>query len=1049
MRSIASFSVRRPIFTTMATLIVLILGGVSLSRLPIDLMPDITYPTLSVITTYEGAGPQEIETLVTRPIEQAMSAVPGVEEVSSISSEDRSTVRVTFTWGTDLDAAANDVRDRLDRVLPALPDDMDRPMLRKFDLASFPILILGASSRLDPVQMRRILEDEVRYRIERVPGVASLDIWGGLEREIHVNLLPERIKALDIPLNQIVSRIQTANLTLPAGVIESGNHEIAIRTPGEFVSLDELRDTVIAERGGTTLRLRDVAEVKDSWQRVTRVVRVNGEPGVRLSVSKQSGTNTVEVADRVLAELERINQDMPQVRITPIVDTSSFIKSSISNVANATLYGGVFAVLALLAFLRHVRSTLVVATAIPISIVATFMLIYFGGFTLNLMTLGGLALGVGMLVDNAIVVLENIFRLREGGMHPRTAAVRGTGEVSAAIIASTLTTLAVFLPLVFMRGMGGIMFKQLAYVVSFSLLCSLIVALTLVPMLASTVLPPVRPAEESTGALRRLAKRLGNLLTRLEEEYKALLNFCLTHRWLTIILAVGLTLGSLALIPLIGVEMMPQADEGEVRVNVEMEAGTRLELLDQTIRRIEDIVQRSVPEAENVITTLGGSGWSTSGSHLGDVRIGLVSQSQRTRSSEDIATALRREFADIPGATIRSRAGQGLFILRMAAGGEERLQVEIRGHDLNTADALASQVKTLTEAIPGVTDAQLSRQSGNPERMILVDRGKAESLGVRVSDVANMLQTVLAGTGAGNFRESGDEYRILVRVKDAELAELRDLLDLTLNNASGQPVILRNLVSVLPASGPVSIERLDQERIVRVTGNLSGRDMGSVAADLRRELASLPVPQGFSITLGGDYEQQQEVFGELALGLMLALVLMFMVMACLYESLRDPFVVMFSVPLAIVGVALMLFLTRTTFNVQSFIGCIMLGGIAVNNAILLVDQTNQLRREEGYGLHEAIQEAGRRRLRPILMTALTTIFALVPLALGFGEGSEAQAPMARAVIGGLTSSTLITLVFVPVVYSFISRDERRSLTYDEELDQTPTMASAALGRPEA
>ncbi|MEG6552113.1 efflux RND transporter permease subunit, partial [Desulfocurvibacter africanus] len=772
-------------------------------------------------------------------------------------------------------------------------------------------------------------------------------------------------------------------------------------------------------------------EVQDSWQRVTRIVRVNGEPGVRLSVSKQSGTNTVEVAERVLAELERINEDIPQVRIVPIVDTSLYIKRSITNVASSTIYGGLFAVLVLLAFLRHVRSTLIVAAAIPISIVATFMLIYFGGFTLNLMTLGGLALGVGMLVDNAIVVLENIHRLHMQGRPPKSAAVYGAGEVAAAITASTLTTLVVFLPLVFVRGMAGVMFKQLAYVVSFSLICSLGVALTLVPMLASTIMVPGVPRSERPGLLRKLASFLGRGFTRMENEYKGLLHSCLAHRWLTIGLALGLLAGSFAFVPLIGVEMMPQTDEGEVRINVEMEAGTRLSLLDETFAPIEAIVKRAVPEAESVITSLGGSGWRTSGSHLGEMRISLVPQKQRERSSEEIAQALRKELAHIPGATIRTRAGQGLFILRMGTSGGEQLQVEIRGYDLKIADSLAEQVKAMAERIPGVTDTQISRQSGSPERMIVVDRAKAESLGVRVSDVANALQTALSGTRASGYREAGDEFDILVRLKDAEFSDLRDILDLTVANAAGQAVVLRNLVTVQPSSGPVSIERQDQERIVTVSGNLSGRDMGSVIADMRAELATLPVPRGFNISFGGDFEEQQEVFGELAMGLILALVLVYMVMACLYESLRDPFVVMFSVPLAIVGVVLMLFLTRTTFNVQSFIGCIMLGGIIVNNAILLVDQTNQLRREEGFGLREAIEEAGRRRLRPILMTSLTTVFGLLPLALGLGEGGEAQAPMARAVIGGLTSSTLITLVFVPVMYSLISGNERRSLVEDE------------------
>ena len=1015
MASLSGFSVARPVFTTMATLIVLLLGVVSLGRLPIDLMPDITYPTLSIRTAYDNAGPQEVETLITRPIEQAVAAVPGVEEISSNSVEGQSDVRVSFVWGTDLDAAANDLRDRLDRVIANLPDDAERPMLRKYDLASAPVLILGAASRLDPVQVQEILEDQVRYRIERVPGVAALNIWGGLERQIHVNLLPERVKALEIPLDDIVERIESANLNLPAGVVETRNLEISIRTPGEYVSLDELGATVVAVRKGAVVRLRDIAEIRDAWKRPTRIVRVNGEPGVRLSVNKQSGANTVEVASRVREELARINQEIPQIRIRTIIDSSTYIQNAISNVADSLLYGGAFAVLVLLFFLRSLRSTLVVAVAIPVSIVATFMLIYFGGFTLNLMTLGGLALGVGMLVDNAIVVLENIYRLREGGQDRLTACVRGASEVTGAITASTLTTLVVFLPMVFMRGMSGIMFKQLAYMVSFSLMCSLVAALTLVPMLASKAMA----SSQNGGAA---ADAIGRMFTAMENAYKGVLHACLGNRGLTLLAAVAMLGASLALIPLIGTEMMPQTDEGEVRVYGEMEVGTKLGVLDTAFAPVEDIIRREVPEADNVITLLGSSGWRNTGSHKGQIRISLKPQSQRQRTSHQIAADLRRKLANMPGLTIRTRSNQELYVMRMVSSDDgEKLEVEVRGYDIETADALSSEVLRIAEAVPGVTDAKTSRDDGAPERLIHVDRAKAESMGVDVSSVAELLQTQLSGTRAGNYRHGGDEYPIMVKLKDAEFATLEALLDFSVTNDQGQPVVLRNLVRVEPATGPMRIERSDQERVSTVSGNISGRDMGSIMADLRRELERLPVPQGFSVTLSGDYEEQQKAFRELTMTFLLAVVLVYMVMACLYESLREPLVVMFSVPLAVIGVALMLFLTRTTFNLQSYIGCIMLGGILVNNAILLVDQTNRLRREDGMAMLSSLEEAGRRRLRPILMTALTTIFGLLPMALGAGEGGEAQAPMARAVIGGLASSTLITLVVVPVVYSLIAK----------------------------
>ena len=1024
---ISRWAVHRPIFTTMVVLIFLILGWVSLRRLPIDLMPDITYPSLSISCAYENASPPEMEELVTRPIEEAMSAVPGVEEVTSISSEGNSNVRVTFSWGTDLDAAANDIRDRLDRVIPRLPDETERPVLRKFDLASFPVLICGASSRLDPIQMRQLIEDQVKYRIERVPGVAALDIWGGLEREIHVDLDAGKVKALQLPLDTILQRIREGNVALPAGTIDRGNLQVTVRTPGEFVDLDQLRDTVVAVREGAAVQLREIARIEDSWQKVSRIIRINGQPGVRLSVNKQSGRNTVEVARGVLAEIEQINRDLPQLNITPIIDTSDYIQRSISNVGSVAMYGGMLAVMVLLVFLRNVRSTAVIATAIPVSIVTTFTLMYFGGFTLNLMSLGGLAMGIGMLVDSSIVVVENIFRLRETGQSPEGAAVAGSEEVSAAIIASTLTTVVVFLPLIFMRGMSGVMFKQLAMVVGFALLCALGAALTLVPMLSARI-PPARVpgpnAHERPG--RRIYLWTGRFFAAVETGYKGLLHFALSHRWLVVLGAAVLLGGSLALVPRVGVELMPATDEGEVRISAEMAVGTRVDVLDERLQAIASTVGDFVPEVKNMVTSAGGRHWRGSRSHTGDIRIALKPEAERSRSSDDIASDLRRRLQGIPGMIIRTRPGRGMFLLRMGTSGGDRIEVEVRGHDLEVADALAERVRRAVEAVDGVTDAQISRESGSPEELIRIDRLKAADMKLTVSDIANALQTVLSGSRAGNYREGGDEYPIRVQLRGAQAMGLREILDLTVANAEGQPVVLRNVVKFEPRSGPVMIERKDQQRVVTVSADFAGRDMGSVLADIRAAVAAVPVPQGFGIVFGGDYEEQQEAFRELLLSCVLALVLVYMVMACLYESLRDPFVVMFSVPMATIGVVLMLFLTGTTFNVQSFIGCIMLAGIVVNNAILLVDHTNLLRRRDGLGLREAIEEAGRRRLRPILMTATTTMLALTPLALGVGEGGEAQAPMARAVIGGLLSSTLITLVFVPVVYSIFERRPRES-----------------------
>ena len=1015
--TISEFSIRRPVFTVMITLVIVVVGFVALNRLPVDLMPEITYPTVNVVCSYENTGPEEIEELITRPIEEAMSAVPGVEEVFSTSSEGSSVVRVTFDWGTDLDAAADDIRERLDRVVGRLPEDVDRPTLRKFDPAQFPILMVGVLSNLDPIRTRRLIDEQIVYRLERVPGVASVDVWGGREREIQVNLQADKIKALGIPMDTITSVIRRENLDLPIGQIERGNYEILLRIPGAFTDLDQIRNTVVAFRNGSPILLKDIASIEDTFRKITRVVRINDKPGTRIAINKQSGKNTVAVAEGIKAELAKIREDLPQIELIVVSDSAQYIRRAINNVGSSALYGGMLAVFVLLFFLGNIRSTLVIGAAIPISIIGTFALIYFGGFTLNIMTLGGLALGVGMMVDNGIVVLENIYRLHEGGLPIRQASVLGSQEVISAIIASTLTTVSVFMPMVFIRGMSGIMFKQLAYVISFSLIVSLFVALTLVPMLCSRYLrvEKIEPGS-APGFHVAFVRSTRGVVAKLEKAYRRLLVYALDHKAVILGTAGGLLLVSLLLIRAVGNEFMPATDEGEVRVSVEMEVGTRLGLMDDKIKQVSAVVRRTVPEMISLEENAGGGGWR-SGSNTGNLTVKLVPKNKRSRSSETVAADLRRDLSDIPGVIIRTRATGGQQGMMMRGGGSmARLQIEIRGYDLLVAEDLARQVQKKVEALPGVTDTRISRDLGNPEELFIVDRKAAADQKLSITQIGQTIQTILMGTQATTFREGGREYRVLVKVKDSEFLSIDEILDLTLTNSEGRAVSLRNVARVQPRRGPIRIERRDRERVVTVTGDIAGRDMGSVLADARRALRTIPTPSNFAINFTGDYEEQQKAFRELLLSITLALLLVYMIMAMLYESLRDPFIVMFSVPLAVIGVVLMLWITGTTFNMQSYIGCIMLGGIVVNNAILLVDYTNLLRRRDGMGLREAIVEAGHRRLRPILMTAATTIIAMIPLALALGEGAEAQAPLARAVVGGLTSSTLITLVVVPVVY---------------------------------
>jgi HAE1 family hydrophobic/amphiphilic exporter-1 len=1023
--NLARASVRRPIFTTMLTLMVVVLGLVSLGRLQIDLLPSIELPTLTVRTSYEGADPVVMERLVTQIVEEIVGTVPGVEELTSTSYEGNSSVKVKFGWGTPLDAVAVDVRATLEDEISELPDDIVGPRVSKFDVDTFPVVIMGISSKLDPVELTQIVEDQVRYRFSRVPGVAQVDPWGGFTREVRVELDPAKLNALGLPLSDILDAIQDANLDLPAGKIERGPYEVTLRAPSEFGSLEQIRNTVIARQQGSVVTLGQIALVRDTYEKLTRIIRVNGEKGLRVAIRKQPEANTVEVARAVLQEVGKVNRAFPQIQITPVINQGNFIERAISNVARSVLYGGALAVLVLLFFLRNLRSTLVISLAIPISVIATFGLLYFGGFTLNLMTLGGLALGVGMMVDSSVVVLENIFRRQqEEKESPAEASVQGTNEVASAVIAGTVTTLVIFLPLIFVQGVSGVLFKELAYVIMFSLFCALLVSLSLVPMLGSRLLKGsgadrvASPASAFSG----LARLAGGLFARLEDAYRGLLQRVLRHKIITIVCALSLFLGSLLLTPLIGTEFIPPSDEGEVRVTGEMEVGTRLELVDRQTRRLEQRVFAAVPETVSSVVSVYTSGTRGSAKAKGEIRLNIGPARDRVRSNQQIADDLREQLAGgIPGMKIRVRAPQGQFLLERLLDTVEGVTVEVRGFDLAALDLLAKQVSAAVKDIPGITDVELSRESGIPQQEIHVDRQKVSDLGLSVRDVTEVIETAVAGSKAGEYRVEGNSYRILVQLEEAEKRSIDEILDLSLRTPSGEQVALRNLVSTRAGEGPVTIERKDQQRLVTVTANVAERDLGSVAADIQQRLDTIARPVGYDLIIAGNYEEQQKSFNELVISLMLALLLVYMVLASQYESFGDPLVVMLSVPLAAIGVVLTLLLTDTTMNLQSAIGCIMLGGIVVNNAILLVDQAGRLRRE-GMATDQALVEAGRRRLRPVLMTTLTTILALLPLALGIGEGADAQAPLARAVVGGLTVSTLITLVLIPAVYSVFHRE---------------------------
>ncbi len=897
----------------------------------------------------------------------------------------------------------------------------------KFDVSQRPIMFLTvAATDMNPKTLRYFVEKQIQYRLERVPGVAQFTVRGGLRREIHVDLDLTKLRALDLSVNHIVDLMRRENLNRPVGPVEEGRFEVLLRTKGEFDNLDEIRNLVLTTRAGVPVYLRDVANVEDSHEEIRQLVSVDGAPAVRLFVYKQSGANTVTVADAVWEEVDRIHRDYPNVRISATGDTSEFIKASIDNLKSSAIMGSILAVVILLLFLRSFSSVLIIAIAIPVSVIATFALMFFAGFTLNTVSFGGLALGVGMLVDNAIVVLENIFRHRQKGTGLKEAAIRGSSQVGLAIAASTFTTVAVFVPVFFLSGMSVVTFQQLAYVVSFSLLCSLFVALTIVPMLCSRYLRVNEGATRRPGVFGAIYRWMGDVQDRLAERYGTSIQWALNHRKSVLATAFLLLVGSLVIAPLIGVELVPEADEGEVRVDVELEPGTRVEVTDVLMQRLQRVVRENVPELKTLMVESGsGGGWSGGGTHIGELRIRLVDMDQRDRSAKEIANSLRPKLLIEPGVIVRTRVSSGSFMTGSRSGGGDRLSVEIRGHDMATLQDLSYKVRDAMLSVPGVPEVQISRRPGMPEMLLTIDRLKASTMGLNVSDIADAMETAVGGRRTSMYRQEGDEFNILVRLQERDRLALPQVGKIPLATPVGPTIPAESVIQMRRQEGPVTIERKDQERIVTVSGTLGDRDLGSVVQDLDAKLREIPRPMGYDFTFGGEYEEQQETFKELTFAAILALILVYMVMASQFESLRDPFIILFSIPLAAVGVIATLVITNTTFNMQGFLGVIILVGIVVNNAIILIDYMNQLRRQSGYAVRDAVVTGGTRRLRPILMTTTTTVLGLIPMALGIGEGSELQAPLARVVIGGLTTSTLITLIVIPVVYSmFEERSER-------------------------
>lgn len=1000
----------------MIVLMVIILGVVSLAGLPIDLFPEIEIPVAIVSTSYSGAGPQEIENLITKRIEGAVATVGNIDKVSSISSQGQSLVIAQFDFGTDMNFAALEMREKVDLVKGALPDDATQPIVIKMDPNAMPIIQISLSNNGDLAGLQALAEDEIQQRFERLEGVASVSIDGGLVDEIRITVDPWKLSDYGLSINQLSQVLVSNNMNLPGGTVKNGVQELTIRVKGEFNSIDEIKNLPISLNSGTIISLGDVANVELTTNDISAISRTNGRDSINISIQKQSGENTVQVAERINKEVEKLKKEYSDIDIEVVLDSSTFIKDSINNVVSNVVVGSAFAIIVLYVFLKNIRTTLIIGISIPISLIASFILLYMNGITLNMMTLGGLALAVGMLVDSAIVVLENIYRFRTQGHSREEAAIQGASEVGMSITASTLTTIAVFLPIVFVKGMVGILFKDFALTVTLSLVASLLVALTFIPMLSSEILK-VDLDDKASGKKKRLDflyRRFDNIYERLESGYKKILEFSLSHRKTTILFSIVLFFVGIGSLIGVGMEFFPSTDEGSISISIDLPLGSDIYEVDEVAQIVEQKLEE-IPEVDVVFTNLGSGGIMSMGgssSSSGTISVNLVDLKERKRSTHEVSEEIRGYLKDIPGAemTVSETSQMG------SMGSSDPVNLIIKGSELDILEEISNDIKEVIQSVEGTRDIKTSLSDSVPELEVVVNRENAAIYGLSTSQIASAVRTGAAGTTATKYKDQGDEIDVVIRGVEDISDSISNIGQLNITTPMGLNVPLNHVADISVVKGPISINRENQERTVTVTSQISERDLRSITRDIESKLKDYEFPDGYYYEIGGENEQMMEAFGQLLLALVLATVLIYMVMAAQFESLVHPFIIMFTIPLAFAGGSLALFVTNTPFGVTAFIGVIMLAGIVVNNGIVLIDYINILR-SEGKDKFEAIKIAGPIRLRPILMTTLTTVLGLVPLALKIGAGAETQAPMAIVVIGGLTFSTILTLVFVPILYT--------------------------------
>lgn len=1025
-------AVKRPIMTTLCFVAVVVLGLFSLKTLPIDLFPDIETNTLMVMTTYQGASAQDIEQNVTRPLENVLNSVSDLKHITSASRENISVITLEFEYGKDIDVLTNDVRDKLDMVSSSMPDDAETPIIFKFSTDMIPILLLSVQADESMPGLYKILDDAVANPLARISGVGSVSISGAPEREIHIYVDPARLEAYNLTVEQISSVVAAENRNIPGGVFDIGSDTYSLRVQGEFTSSDQMADIVVGSFQGRNIYLRDVARIDDSLEERAQVTYNNGVRGAMIVVQKQSGANSVEISDRVLKMLPSLQKRLPSdVKLGIIVDTSDNIRNTIDSLVETVMYALLFVIVVVFFFLGRWRATLIITLTIPISLIASFIYLAITGNSLNIVSLSALSISIGMVVDDAIVVLENVTTHIERGSAPKQAAVHGTNEVAISVVASTLTLIAVFFPLTLVTGMSGVLFRQLGWMVTIMMVISTICALSLTPMLCSLLL---RRVTGHSKIYTIFFTPISRALDALDNGYARLLGLVTSHTTITILVCLATFVGSIFLMKQVGTEFFPTADDGRLSVNLELPIGTRVEIADETTARLVREWQEKYPEIEVINYTTGSASsdnvfasLSENGSHIVSMNIALSDPGERERNIVEIAKMMREDLLRYPEykkAQVSVGGNMG------GMGGEASIDFEIYGYDFAETDSVAAMMRTMLLGLEGTADVTISRSDYQPEYRVDFDREKLAIYGLNLSTAANYLRNRINGQTASRFREDGEEYDIKVMYDPEARTSIADIENILIYNSAGQAVRVKDVGKVVEHFTPPTIERKDRERVITVKTVVQGVPMSDVVQKSLAAIDKMDLPQGVSVQLAGQYEDQQESFSDLLMLALLILILVYIVMAAQFESYTYPAIIMSSVMFAFSGVFLILWLSGHTLNVMSLIGAIMLIGIVVKNGIVLIDYIT-LNRERGLSIKKAVIDGGRSRLRPVIMTSLTTILGMVPMAFGTGQGAEMWRPMGTAVIGGLTFSTILTLLFVPVLYCVFAhngiRNTRRKL----------------------